>query len=72
MPVTFSVLRFPRRVAKLLGLVVVAALIAYTISLVFVLVTSMQDQREPVDAIVVLGAAQYNGRPSPVLRRTVQ
>lgn len=65
-------LRFPRRVAKLLGLVVVAALIAYTISLVFVLVTSMQDQREPVDAIVVLGAAQYNGRPSPVLRARLE
>jgi uncharacterized SAM-binding protein YcdF (DUF218 family) len=26
-----------------------------------------QDGRRPVDAIVVLGAAQYNGRPSPVL-----
>jgi uncharacterized SAM-binding protein YcdF (DUF218 family) len=25
------------------------------------------DTRQPVDAIVVLGAAQYNGRPSPVL-----
>jgi uncharacterized SAM-binding protein YcdF (DUF218 family) len=24
------------------------------------------DERRPVDAIVVLGAAQYNGRPSPV------
>lgn len=26
------------------------------------------DQARPADAIVVLGAAQYNGRPSPVLR----
>jgi uncharacterized SAM-binding protein YcdF (DUF218 family) len=25
-----------------------------------------QDERRPADAIVVLGAAQYNGRPSPV------
>ena len=33
-----------------------------------VLVVSQQDERRPVDAIVVLGAAQYNGRPSPVLR----
>ncbi|HEX6433335.1 MAG TPA: YdcF family protein, partial [Gemmatimonadales bacterium] len=45
-----------------------AALIAYTVWLVMVLVVSVQDQRRPVDAIVVLGAAQYNGRPSPVLR----
>lgn len=33
-----------------------------------VLVISQQDQRHPADAVVVLGAAQYNGRPSPVLR----
>jgi uncharacterized SAM-binding protein YcdF (DUF218 family) len=29
---------------------------------------SRQDQRSPADVIVVLGAAQYNGKPSPVLR----
>jgi uncharacterized SAM-binding protein YcdF (DUF218 family) len=33
-----------------------------------VLITSRRDQRRPVDAIVVLGAAQYNGHPSPVLK----
>jgi uncharacterized SAM-binding protein YcdF (DUF218 family) len=27
-----------------------------------------RDEARPVDAIVVLGAAQYDGRPSPVLR----
>ena len=26
------------------------------------------DQAQPADAIIVLGAAQYNGRPSPVLK----
>lgn len=58
-----------RRVAKLLLGLLVVGFVAYTVSLVFVLVVSQQDQRnEPVDAIVVLGAAQYNGRPSPVLR----
>ena len=36
--------------------------------LVTVLIVSQQDQRRPADAIVVLGAAQYNGRPSPVFR----
>ena len=29
---------------------------------------SRLDQRRPADAIVVLGAAQYDGRPSPVLQ----
>jgi uncharacterized SAM-binding protein YcdF (DUF218 family) len=30
------------------------------------------DERRPSDAIVVLGAAQYNGRPSPVLEARIQ
>ena len=45
-----------------------AAAAVYTVALAAVLVASQHDQRRPVDAIVVLGAAQYNGRPSPVLR----
>jgi uncharacterized SAM-binding protein YcdF (DUF218 family) len=57
-----------RRVRHGLGLLLLAAAIIYTVGLVMVLVVSQQDQREPVDAIIVLGAAQYNGRPSPVLR----
>lgn len=50
------------------GLLLLAAVIIYTVALVMVLVVSQQDERQPADAIVVLGAAQYNGRPSPVLR----
>jgi uncharacterized SAM-binding protein YcdF (DUF218 family) len=49
-------------------MVALAAGAAYTVSLAAVLVTSQLDGRQPVDAIIVLGAAQYNGRPSPVLR----
>ena len=33
-----------------------------------VLLFSWMDQARPADSIVVLGAAQYDGRPSPVLR----
>ena len=47
-------------------LVVIAA--GYCAALAMVIAVSRDDQRQPVDAIVVLGAAQYNGRPSPVLR----
>lgn len=53
---------------RLFGWAVLTAGLVYTVALVMVLVVSQQDQRRPVDAIVVLGAAQYNGRPSPVLR----
>lgn len=41
---------------------------AWLLSLVAVVVASRRDAAGPADAIVVLGAAQYNGRPSPVLR----
>jgi uncharacterized SAM-binding protein YcdF (DUF218 family) len=57
-----------RQLRQSLGLLLLGFGLVYTIGLVAVLVVSQQDQRRPVDAIVVLGAAQYNGRPSPVLR----
>jgi uncharacterized SAM-binding protein YcdF (DUF218 family) len=57
-----------RRLGRAFGLILLAAVSIYTVALVSVLVVSQQDQRRAVDAIVVLGAAQYNGRPSPVLR----
>ena len=56
------------RIRRLTIPILLAVAVVYTSSLIMVLVVSQQDQRRPVDAIVVLGAAQYNGRPSPVLR----
>jgi uncharacterized SAM-binding protein YcdF (DUF218 family) len=60
----------PRRrsISSSLGILLLAVGAVYTVALAAVLVTSQHDQRRPVDAIIVLGAAQYNGRPSPVLR----
>lgn len=46
----------------------VGALVVYTLLLGWVWRISRLDQRRSADAIVVLGAAQYNGRPSPVLK----
>jgi uncharacterized SAM-binding protein YcdF (DUF218 family) len=43
-------------------------LLVYVASLAAVIAASRHDQHTPADAIVVLGAAQYNGKPSPVLR----
>ncbi|MHB8303875.1 MAG: YdcF family protein [Acidobacteriaceae bacterium] len=34
--------------------------------------TALQDQAAPADAIAVFGAAEYNGRPSPVLTARLQ
>jgi uncharacterized SAM-binding protein YcdF (DUF218 family) len=49
------------------GLVVLAIIGYYLISLYQVWSTGRSDQARPVDAIVVMGAAQYDGDPSPQL-----
>ena len=49
----------------LAGAVVVGSLVTVGVA-VRVVQVGLTDQREPADAIVVLGAAQYNGTPSPV------
>jgi uncharacterized SAM-binding protein YcdF (DUF218 family) len=60
--------RWPRRVLLGLVAVVVLALVWYLLCFVQVWWTGRSDEARPVDAIVVLGAAQYDGRPSPVLQ----
>ena len=59
------VVRLIRRVV-ILGMVTVFTL--WMISAAAVLFWSARDEARPAQAIVVLGAAQYAGRPSPVLR----
>lgn len=56
---------FNRR--RLVAFLLVPAL-GYAACFLAVFLASRQDQRQRADAIVVLGAAQYNGKPSPVLR----
>lgn len=43
----------------------------WLVSLILVIIWEQRDTRRPAHAIVVLGAAQYDGRPSPVLRARV-
>src|SRR6478609_995454 len=40
----------------------------YVTSLILVIRAAREDQQRSAGAIVVLGAAQYNGKPSPVLK----
>jgi uncharacterized SAM-binding protein YcdF (DUF218 family) len=56
-----------RRLFTIAGSILVIGLIAYMVSFAYVLRAGADDQRQATDAIVVLGAAQYDGRPSPVL-----
>jgi uncharacterized SAM-binding protein YcdF (DUF218 family) len=47
---------------------VLALAVLWLVSLASVVVAARHDDAGPADAIVVMGAAQYNGRPSPVFR----
>jgi uncharacterized SAM-binding protein YcdF (DUF218 family) len=58
----------PRWWLRLLVLAVVVALFFLTITAVQVVHTASLAEIHPADAIVVFGAAEYSGRPSPVLR----
>ena len=57
-----------RLVRKLVGFGVLLLVVYLAVTLVQVLLASRRDDARPAEAIVVFGAAQYNGRPSPVLR----
>jgi uncharacterized SAM-binding protein YcdF (DUF218 family) len=62
--------RRPRAVRRAMwaaGLVLVVVLGYFLVSLYQVWSTGRGDQARPVDAIVVMGAAQYDGEPSPQL-----
>src|SRR6266498_3340044 len=58
----------PRRVIAGAAVTLVLLLIGWGAVVLMVAVQAARDQASPADAIVVLGAAQYNGRPSPVFR----
>ncbi len=55
-------------VRRILTVAVVATFALWVISATAVLIWSSRDEARPAQAIVVLGAAQYAGKPSPVLR----
>jgi uncharacterized SAM-binding protein YcdF (DUF218 family) len=57
-----------RYVARLLLATLVGGFIAFGWATFRIWDTGNRDDRQKADAIVVLGAAQYNGRPSPVFR----
>ena len=56
---------------RLARVAVLLMLGVWIVSFLLVVVWSQRDTRRPAYAIVVLGAAQYDGRPSPVLRARV-
>jgi uncharacterized SAM-binding protein YcdF (DUF218 family) len=56
------------KIRMLLTSTIATVLVFWVGWMIAVLVWSTLDQARPAESIVVLGAAQYDGRPSPVLR----
>ena len=54
--------------ARVIGAAIIVVILAWIAMVVAVIVVGARDQAAPANAIVVLGAAQYEGHPSPVLR----
>jgi uncharacterized SAM-binding protein YcdF (DUF218 family) len=64
--------RWRRRLVRIVGVLVVLAVAYLAVTFIQVWRASSQDGAQPADAIVVLGAAQYDGRPSPVLEARLE
>ncbi len=56
---------------RLVRVAVLTGLLIWIVSFALVVVFERLDTKRPAHAIVVLGAAQYDGKPSPVLRARV-
>jgi uncharacterized SAM-binding protein YcdF (DUF218 family) len=61
----------PRPYLRVTAAIIGVVLVAWMVSLALVDRAGRRDEAQEADAIVVLGAAQYVGRPSPVLRARV-
>lgn len=59
---------FVKVVRRIVIVVLLVVLALWAVSAAAVIVWSARDQARPAPAVVVLGAAQYAGRPSPVLK----
>jgi uncharacterized SAM-binding protein YcdF (DUF218 family) len=60
--------RLARAFGRLVASFFLAVFLLWAGSMAAVLIWSSIDQARPAESIVVLGAAQYDGRPSPVLK----
>jgi uncharacterized SAM-binding protein YcdF (DUF218 family) len=61
----------PRSYFRVTAAIIAIVLAAWVVSMILVDRAGRRDEAQKADAIVVLGAAQYVGRPSPVLRARV-
>ena len=57
-----------RALVRIVASIILGTALLWAVSMAAVLLWSEMDQARPAGSIVVLGAAQYDGKPSPVLK----
>lgn len=57
-----------KKVLKLLGVFLLTFILIWLLLVVRIYLNSLSNDKDKVDTIVVLGASQWNGRPSPALK----
>lgn len=57
-----------KALVRILASIILGTALLWAVSMGAVLLWSSMDQARPAESIVVLGAAQYDGKPSPVLK----
>src|ERR1035441_141017 len=65
---TVRIAHMKKAVCKATGLTVISLLFMIVLLSVRIEQQSTREEAQPADVILVLGAAEYRGRPSPVLR----
>jgi uncharacterized SAM-binding protein YcdF (DUF218 family) len=67
-----GILRVFRLLRRVVGVLLVAAVLSLGGTAAWVVAQGLHDDRGPTDAILVMGAAQFDGDPSPVLRNRLR
>lgn len=67
-----GILRIFRWIRRLIAGLLVALVVSLGGTAAWVVGTGLHDDRKPTDAILVMGAAQFDGDPSPVLRNRLR
>lgn len=57
-----------KKIARIFGVIVLAIFFFFSVAVVQIYRTGGKDERQNVSAIVVLGSAEYAGKPSPVFK----
>lgn len=57
-----------KKILRIFGVIVLAIFLFFSVTVFQIYWTGGKDERQKVDAIVVLGSAEYAGKPSPVFK----